>query len=140
MKHVTDFNTELSILMDKYKITKSILVSEIKEGDAIFIKTVLFDDDKNKSRKSKLLKEASKLFKMTGLDHHNFKMINDILEHDVLESDMLEAFRDLKEFNLSQDNKKKLESIRSNKKNAVKDEKWELAAKYRAEELEFLGC
>ena len=87
-----------------------------------------------------LLKEALKLFKKTCLSYDNFKEINDLLESSKLASDFEAITRDLKETILSQDDKKKLELIRANKKNAVKDEKWELAAKYRAEELEFLGC
>ena len=140
MKNKTEFNAELSALMEKYNIGLSVMVIEFKEGNTTFISTSVFDTGKNKSRKKKLLKEAADLFQKTGLDYSKIKNINNVLESTKLESEMVTLTRDLKEITLSQKHKKKLESIRSNKENAVKAKQWELASQYRAEELELLGC
>jgi O-methyltransferase involved in polyketide biosynthesis len=138
MKNKTEFNAELSALMVKYGIELSMVVTEFKEGNNTFVKTSVFDTGKNKSRKNKLLKEASNLLQQTGLNYLNFKNINDFLEAHKLQSDISSLTRDLKEVALSQDDNKKLKSIRLNKENAVKAKQWELASRYRDDELKFL--
>jgi len=116
MKNKTEFNAELSTLMEKYNIGLSVMVTEFKEGNNTVMSTSVFDTVKNKSRRNKLLKEVSDLFQKTGLDYSKIKNINDVLESAKLELEMLTLIRDIKEVAISENVKKKLKSIRSNKK------------------------